>query len=148
MYIRREKKNSCIPFSVTSGSPWRFIKEGMEGPKISASRIPTRFLRPAAAKATLTMYSWFNMHSCIDTWLQGHFTCCGRLSHTAFTGSDGYNLLDAGNGDFLWETSLCAGYSRCRLVVRQSLLGVINTMSRDCAVSWPVPKDFHEPLDM
>lgn len=36
------------------GSPFKFIKRGTDGPKISASKIPTRFLKDEAASAKLT----------------------------------------------------------------------------------------------
>jgi hypothetical protein len=44
-----------LPSSVKSGSPFKFINLGIDGPKISASKIPTLRFMPAAANAILTI---------------------------------------------------------------------------------------------
>jgi hypothetical protein len=36
------------------GSPFKFIRRGIDGPKMSASKIPTRFLNDETASAKLT----------------------------------------------------------------------------------------------
>lgn len=89
------------------GSPERLRRVGIEGPKMSVSRMPLRWPRRAKARARFTEARSVEA----SVWSSGdigdHTRYC-RLSYSAFCRGHGDHLAHISDVASLWETALAS----------------------------------------
>lgn len=124
------------------GWPARFSSVGIEGPKMSASRIPVRMPRRANASARLTDRKPVSSHK--DS-RQDCTTCNSRLANTPLGRAHGDNPVDTANTPLLRQaasTRKCRRSPRPRQTLQRpsqlvlTLIAEHKTYTRTNGLSW------------
>lgn len=107
----------CV-LSSNRGSPERLRSVGIDGPKISVSRIPVRMPRRAKERARFTVGLEMSLTSNRDTKVH---TSDSRFPYSSFRGGDSNDLLHIANLALLWQAAAATGKWRQGAGAREAL---------------------------